>query len=112
MARAVLFADAVLTPLAGPEVGVIAVAKKDLVAGDLIDELGGYEVYGVADNIEAIRAERLLPIGLAVGCRIVRTVAKDSPLTYADVEIPAGRTIDALYAEQEATFAPASISLS
>lgn len=112
VARAVLFADAVLTPLAGPEVGVIAVAKKDLVAGDLIDELGGYEVYGVADNIEAIRAERLLPIGLAVGCKLVRAVAKDAPLTFDDIEIPTGRTIDALYAEQEATFAPASISSS
>ena len=107
VARAVLFDDAVLTPLAGPEVGVIAVAKKNLVAGDLIDELGGYEVYGVADNIEAIRAEQLLPIGLAVGCRVVRCVAKDVALTFEDIEIFPGRTIDALYAEQEAMFAPA-----
>jgi len=108
VARAVLFDDAVLTPLAGPEVGVIAVAKKDLVPGDLIDELGGYEVYGVAENIEAIRGEALLPIGLAVGCKVVRAVAKDAALTFDDIEIPAGRTIDALYAEQERTFAPAA----
>ena len=107
VARAVLFSDAVLTPLAGPEVGVIAVAKKNLVSGDLIEELGGYEVYGVADNIEAIRAEQLLPIGLAVGCRVVRCVAKDVALTFEDIEIFPGRTIDALYAEQEAMFAPA-----
>ena len=107
VARAVLFDDAVLTPLAGPEVGVIAVAKKDLSAGELIDELGGYEVYGVAENIEAIRAEKLLPIGLAVGCRVRRAVAKDAALTFEDIDIPSGRTIDALYAEQEAMFMPA-----
>jgi len=108
VARAVLFQDAVLTPLAGAEVGVIAVAKKDLVPGDLIDELGGYEVYGVAENIEAIRDEALLPIGLAVGCKVVRPVAKDAALTFADIEVPPGRVIDALYAEQERTFAPAT----
>ncbi|RYE69002.1 MAG: NAD(P)-dependent oxidoreductase [Rhizobiaceae bacterium] len=104
VARAVLFDDAVLAPVAGPRVGVIAVAKKDLAAGELIDELGGYEVYGVAENIAEIRAGRLLPIGLAVGCRVKRAVAKDSPLVFDDVEMPAGRLIDALYAQQEQLF--------
>lgn len=105
VARAVLFDDAVLTPIAGPRVGVIAVAKKDLVPGDTIDELGGYEVYGVAENIEAIRAETLLPVGLAIGCTLRRAVAKDAALTFADVDVPPGRRIDALYAEQERLFA-------
>ena len=106
VARAVLFHDAVLAPAGGPEVGVVAIAKKMLEPGELIDELGGYEVYGVAENIEAIRAQRLLPIGLAVGCRLRRAVAKDAPLTFDDVEVPPGRLIDALYAEQEHAFAP------
>ncbi len=104
VARAVLFDDAALTPLAGPRVGVIAVAKKDLAAGEPIDELGGYTVYGVAENIDAIRAENLLPIGLAVGCTAKRALAKDTPLCFGDVDIPAGRSIDALYAEQERVF--------
>jgi len=108
VARAVLFDDAVLTPIAGPRVGVIAVAKKDLAPGELIDELGGYEVYGVAENIDAIRAENLLPIGLAIGCKARRAIAKDTPLTFADVDVPPGRLIDALYAEQEQLFAPAA----
>jgi len=106
VARAVLFQDAVLAPAGGPQVGVAAIAKKDLQAGELIDELGGYEVYGVAENIAAIRAERLLPIGLAVGCRLRRAVAKDAALTFDDVDRPPGRLIDALYAEQERLFAP------
>ena len=106
VARAVLFADATLCPKGGATVGVIALAKKDLEPGELVDKLGGFEVYGVLENIEAIRREDLIPIGLAIGARIKRKLAKDTPLTFDDLEIPEGRLIDALYAEQERIFAP------
>ncbi|QIB49968.1 NAD(P)H-dependent oxidoreductase [Pseudomonas sp. OIL-1] len=105
VARAVLFDDPVLTPKAGPMVGVIAVAKKDLQEGELIGDFGGYEVYGVAENIQPIRSERLLPVGLALGCTLKRAVKKDTPLTFDDVNVPAGRVVDRLYAEQEEMFA-------
>lgn len=104
IARAVLFNDAVLAPKGGPKVGVIAVAKKDLSVGETIEEFGGFEVYGVAENIEDIRQERLLPVGLALGCRLAKPVAKDTPLTFDDVHVPSGRLIDRLYAEQERLF--------
>src|SRR5690606_20599497 len=104
-ARAVLFDDPVLTPKGGPVVGVIAVAKKDLQEGEVIGDFGGYEVYGVADNIEPIRSERLLPVGLALGCTLIRAVKKDTPLTFDDVDVPAGRVVGRLYAEQEQMFA-------
>ncbi|WP_404473760.1 NAD(P)-dependent oxidoreductase [Vreelandella venusta] len=107
IARAVLFRDPVLTPLGGPSVGVIAIAKKPLQEGESIQELGGFEVYGVAENIEVIRRERLLPIGIALGCQVVGQIEKDAALTFDDVRIPPGRLIDRLYAEQEAMFAPA-----
>jgi predicted homoserine dehydrogenase-like protein len=110
VARAVLFKDATLTPAGGPRVGVIAVAKKDLKAGELIEEFGGYHVYGVADNMDVIRRERLLPIGLSIGCRLQRPVSKDAVLTLADVKIPPDRTVDALYAEQERYFASSSVA--
>ena len=109
IARAVLFGDAVLAPSGGPSVGVIAVAKTDLSPGTLIEEFGGFEVYGVAENMAPIRSERLLPIGLALGCRLKRPVPKDQPLTFDDVERPAGRLVDRLYAEQEAMFGPAFV---
>jgi predicted homoserine dehydrogenase-like protein len=108
VARAVLFNDATLAPAGGPRVGVIAVAKKDLSAGDLIEEFGGYHVYGVAENIDVIRQERLLPIGLSLGCRLARGVAKDAPLRVDDVIVPDNRIVDSLYAEQERYFAPSS----
>lgn len=105
VARAVLFGDPVLTPRGGPQVGVIAMAKKALAVGETIGDFGGYEVYGVAENMDEIRRERLLPIGLALGCRLSRPVAKDAALTFDDVSIPDGRLIDRLYAEQERMFA-------
>lgn len=103
--RAALLHDAVLAPKGRMEVGVIAIAKQDLNAGDEIIEFGGYHAYGVAENQDVIRKENLLPIGLAIGARVNKSIAKDTPLTFADVDIPAGRTVDALYAEQEQVFA-------
>jgi predicted homoserine dehydrogenase-like protein len=106
VARAVLFGDATLAPAGGPQVGVIAVAKKDLIAGELIEEFGGYQVYGVAENMDVIRRENLLPVGLSIGCRLSRTIAKDAILTFEDVVIPPNRVVDLLYGEQEKRFAP------
>jgi predicted homoserine dehydrogenase-like protein len=110
VARAVLLGDPVLAPLDGPRVGVIAVAKTDLSPGTVINEFGGFEAYGVAENMEAIRRDGLLPIGLGLGCRLIRPVLKDQPLTMADVAFPEGRLVDRLYAEQEATFAEGALA--
>jgi len=41
-----------------------------------------------------------LPEGLVEGCRLKRAIAKDSVLTYADVDLPDGRLADKLRAEQ------------
>jgi predicted homoserine dehydrogenase-like protein len=105
IARAVLLNDSTLAPKGAPTVGVIAGAKKDLAAGEIIDQVGGFATYGMCENYGVIERERLLPIGLAEGCRLVRPVAKDAVITRDDVEIPKGRLIDALYAEQSALFA-------
>jgi predicted homoserine dehydrogenase-like protein len=104
VARAVLFDDPVMTPLAGPLVDVVTTAKVDLDAGVEIDAMGGYLTYGQAENADVTKAERLLPMGLAEGCRLTRPVAKDAVLTYDDVEVPEGRLSDRLRAEQDAHF--------
>lgn len=112
VARAVLFRDAALTPLGAPLVEVVAAAKVDLRAGDTVDGLGGYMTYGLAENSPTARAEDLLPIGLAEGCRLRRDVPKDRVLTFDDVELPAGRLCDELWREQVRHFglrAPAAL---
>jgi predicted homoserine dehydrogenase-like protein len=104
VARAVLFGDAAIAPLGPPLVEVVATAKVDLEAGQEIDSLGGYLTYGLAENVDVVTAEQLLPMGLAEGCRLRRDVAQDAVLTYDDVEIPGGRLIDELRREQAASF--------
>ena len=104
IARAVLFNDAVMAPLGAPLVEVVATAKTDLAAGTVIDGIGGFHCYGVAENADVARAEGLLPMGLAEGCRLLGALPKDRALTYADVEVPAGRLSDRLRAEQDAHF--------
>ena len=79
-----------------------ATAKRDLEAGQEIDGIGWYMTYGLCENVDTVRAENLLPMGLAEGCRLVRDVPKDQVLTYEDVELPEGRLCDRLRAEQMA----------
>ena len=102
IARAALFGDAVMQPIAGPLVDVITLAKTDLAAGTVLDGLGGYHTYGEAENHSVVRSESLLPIGLGEGCTLRRNVAKDAAITYADVDVPSGRLCDKLRAEQDA----------
>jgi predicted homoserine dehydrogenase-like protein len=105
VARAVLLGDATIAPAGSPRVDVVAAAKTDLSAGNTIDGLGGYLTYGLAENSDVVAAEGLLPIGLAEGCRVTRSVRKDAVLSYEDVEVPEGRLSDCLRAEQAAAFA-------
>ncbi len=104
IARVVLFGDELAPPLGGPAVEVCAVAKRDLQAGEVLDEYGMYCTYGEAVNVEEMSAGQYLPEGLVEGCRLKRPVAKDQVLTYADVELPEGRIADRLRAEQYVHF--------
>jgi predicted homoserine dehydrogenase-like protein len=104
IARAVLFGDPVVTPLGPPRVEVITTLKRSLPAGHVLDGLGGYDTYGQAERADVTRAGRLLPVGVAADCTLRRPVAMDEVITYADVELPAGRLTDELRAEQEALF--------
>ena len=107
VARVVLLRDAVLQPLGGPLVEVVATAKRDLAAGETIDALGGYLTYGQCERADVPARDALLPMGVAEGCVLRHDVAKDQVLTYADVELPQGRLIDRLRVEQAALFEPA-----
>lgn len=72
---------------------VFAVAKRDLVPGDRLDAIGGTTFYSLIDRYEMAQAERLLPIGLAKGAKVLRSVAMDRPISYDDVELLEPSTI-------------------
>jgi predicted homoserine dehydrogenase-like protein len=104
VARAVLFHDATVAPRGEPVCDVLTVAKRDSKIGDVLDGIGGFACYGVIDNADVVARERLLPIGVAHGCRLTRAVRRDEPITYDDVELPEGRLVDRLRSVQAAHF--------
>jgi predicted homoserine dehydrogenase-like protein len=105
VARAVLFKDPTLTPRGAPVCDTVATAKRDLKAGERLDGMGGFTCYGLIDSYENCRRNDDLPIALSVDCVLKRDVAKDQPISYRDVQLPAGRVCDKLRAEQTAHFA-------
>jgi predicted homoserine dehydrogenase-like protein len=107
VARAVLFGDATIAPQGGPVCEVATIAKHDLEAGEELDGIGGYTCYGLIDNVENVRRDDALPIGLAAGARLNRAVAQDQTVTYADVTLPEGRLVDKLRAQQADHFGSA-----
>ena len=67
---------------------VVAVAKRDLAVGELLDGEGGYTVAGQLRPTSVSVPMRALPLGLASGIKLVRPVGRDTVLTYKDVEMP------------------------
>jgi predicted homoserine dehydrogenase-like protein len=100
IARVVLFGDSLAKPLGGPVVEVCAIAKRDLKAGEILDDYGMYMTYGEAVNVDEMSRQQYLPEGLVEGCIVKRNVKKDAVLTYRDVELPLNRFADRLRAEQ------------
>lgn len=85
---------------------VVATAKRDLAAGEMLDGEGGYTVWGKL--LPAERSLRLggLPLGLAHNVKLVRPVKKGQSLAWADVAIDTGTAAYKLRNEMEAMFAP------
>jgi predicted homoserine dehydrogenase-like protein len=100
IARVALLRDSVARPLGGPVVEVCAVAKRDLKAGEILDDYGMFMTYGEAVNADEMSNSRYLPEGLVEGCKLKRNIAKDAVLTYDDIELPPGRLADQLRAQQ------------
>ena len=104
VARAVLFNDAAISPLGAPRVDVVATAKRDLKAGEILDGMGFYMTYGQAENAEVVHRDRLLPMGLAGDCRLKCDISRDTVLQYVDVVVPENRMADRIRDEQNQHF--------
>jgi predicted homoserine dehydrogenase-like protein len=98
--RAVIHHDPTVAPIAGPVCEVVAVAKRDLKAGERLDGVGGFCTYGLIDNRDAARATRALPIGLSDGHELIRDVQKDAVLSFDDVAPTPEGFVEGLWREQ------------
>ena len=85
---------------------VVAVAKRDLAAGQTLDGEGGICVYGKLLPAPASLAGHALPIGLAAGVDLVRPVAAGAIVTWADVAPQEEREVVRVRREMEAVFRP------
>lgn len=87
LVRAVLFQEAAIAPRGAPVVEVLSVAKRDLQKGEVLDSIGGYMYYGLIDNYISVHQERLLPLSLAPGSRVLRPIPKGYPIPLEAVRL-------------------------
>lgn len=90
VARAALRGEATGQP-AARIAEVVAVAKRDLRPGDLLDGEGGYTVYGRLVPADEADAADALPVGLAHGVRVRSPVPRGCVVRVGDVELDDGR---------------------
>ena len=57
------------------------------------------------ENAPISAKQNLLPMGVSEGCRLLRNIPKDEPITYADIELPQSRLCDQLRARNITIFA-------
>ena len=85
----------------------IAVAKRDLEAGETLDGEGGYTVSGRLMPASRSLAEGALPMGLTHGVRVANPVAKGRIVGWSDVAADADDPAVRLRREMEALYRPA-----
>jgi predicted homoserine dehydrogenase-like protein len=102
IARAVLHLDPTVAPIAGHVCEVVAVAKKDLKAGECLDGVGGFCTYGLIDNSATARSMDALPLGLSDGSVLCRDISKDTVIRLDDVYLPNIDLAQELWSEQNA----------
>ena len=100
-ARAVLLGETTIATVNKPVAEAITMAKKDLMAGEELDGIGRYTIYGSIEKADIAAEERLLPIGLAQGAILKTDVAKDDAITYDQVELDYSSMIVHLRALQD-----------
>lgn len=103
IAKAALYCQPTGAPLPTPVAEVIAVAKRDLRKGEVLDGSGGYAVNGLCEKAEIARAENLLPLGLADRAKMLRGVSRGTAITYDMVELDVDSFVLKLRRIQDAT---------
>ena len=86
-AQAVIYGESTAHPMKRLVSECITIAKKDLKAGEVLDGIGEYCYRASIDTAEVARQGNMLPVGLAMGAKLLRDVGKDEIITYDMVEL-------------------------
>jgi predicted homoserine dehydrogenase-like protein len=87
---------------------VVATAKRDLEAGEMLDGEGGYTVHGRMMPAGDSLAHGALPLGLAHGVTLNRRIATGETVGWADVTVDETDATIRFRREMEATFGAAT----
>jgi predicted homoserine dehydrogenase-like protein len=101
VARAHLYREVWLAPLDRPVADVMAIAKRTLTPGAVLDDFGGYSFYGTIERAEISRALNALPVGLAPGARVTRLVPAGEIITWDDVQLDEDSVVVKLRRQQD-----------
>jgi predicted homoserine dehydrogenase-like protein len=101
LARVFLYRQPTLQPLDEPVAESIATAKRDLNAGEKLDTFGGYTFYGQIEQAEQAFRLNALPVGLAPGAEMLRSVKVGDTITWDDVQLDENQTVVRLRREQD-----------
>ena len=88
LAQCVLYGESSGHPQRALVSECIAIAKRDLRAGEVLDGIGEFCYRGSIEHATKSRRERLLPLGLAKGNVLRTPVPKDAVITYDVIEPP------------------------
>ncbi|MEX2232585.1 MAG: homoserine dehydrogenase [Cyclobacteriaceae bacterium] len=99
VAEAYLDGTARLQPIYGMRTNVHTYAKRDLKAGERLDGMGGFNSYGLIENLEDDQNNPGLPVLLNDNLKIKRDIAKDQRIGLDDVEFDAQDRAFQLYFE-------------
>lgn len=84
---------------------VIATAKKELKAGEILDGEGGFTVWGKQLPAETSLEIGGLPLGLANDVRLKNDIRTNKPITWSDVELDESLQAHEIRKEMEKEFA-------
>ncbi len=83
---------------------VVATAKRDLVAGEVLDGEGGHTVWGKLYPAQKSLQMGGLPIGLAHGVKLKKPIAANQPVSWQDVEVDESLPAVKMRREMQARF--------
>ena len=87
---------------------VMAVAKRDLKVGEVLDGEGGYTVVGQLASAEKSLQLGALPLGLAHGLKLKNVKIQGQPLTWDDVHFDSNDIAIKVRREMESTYSSSS----
>ena len=100
VARAAIYGEPTITSRQKPTAEVVAVAKRDIRAGEKLGGIGSADYYGHLYPVA--EASEMLPLGLAAGARTTRPVTKGAAIPRSGVELAEDSFVVALRRLQEA----------